>query len=96
MAGYPRGMSPGCQSGTGSKEKQLRVPGVRRPKYDIYLKTLLKVLVGFIRVIMQQWVQKEFRYLVKGGLAECKTAKKGERKRERKERRSEKEECKCP
>ena len=45
---------------------------------------------------MQQWIKREFRYLVEKGLVEYKTAKKEGRKREREERRREKEKYKWP
>ena len=57
---------------------------------------MIKELVGFSKVIMQQWVGRDFRYLGEGGLVDYKTAKKGGRKRERKERRRQKEESKWP
>ena len=47
---------------------------------------MIKELVGFSKVIMQQWVGRDFRYLGEGGLVDYKTAKKGGRKREREER----------
>ena len=47
------------------------------------------MLGGFIRVIMQKWVGREFRYLGEGGSVEHKVAKKEGRRRERYERRRE-------
>ena len=49
-----------------------------------------------MRVIMPQWVGREFRYLVEGGLVGCKAARQGRRKREREERRREKEKYNWP
>ena len=54
---------------------------------------LIKVFVGFIGVILQQWVGREFRNIGEGGSVEYKIAKKGGRRRERYERRREEEGC---